>query len=166
MLDPAAAAAVTEARSHDPFAVLGQHRVDGGWEIRAFLPGARSAFVATGKTPAPMERVDDRGLFVRRAARAIRLPYRLIEESGGARRETYDPYAFPPQLRPRHGYRIGVPRGGEYHELFNSDAAHYGGSNAGNFGRLRAEGTPYMGRTHSLVLTVPPLAGMILAPAS
>jgi 1,4-alpha-glucan branching enzyme len=98
MLDPSAVAAVLEARSHDPFAVLGQHRVDGGWEIRAFLPGARSAFVATGRAPAPMERVDDRGFFVRRAVRAIPQPYRLIEDTGGVRREAYDPYAFTPQL--------------------------------------------------------------------
>jgi 1,4-alpha-glucan branching enzyme len=66
----------------------------------------------------------------------------------------------------RHGYRIGVPRGGDYRELFNSDAAHYGGSNAGSFGQVRAEDVPYMGRPHSLVLDLPPLAGMIIAPAS
>jgi len=65
---------------------------------------------------------------------------------------------------PRHGYRIGVPRGGVYQELFNSDAAIYGGSNLGNGGQLVAEDRPWMNRPYSLVVTVPPLAGLILKP--
>ena len=40
---------------------------------------------------------------------------------------------------PRTGYRIGVPRPGGWRERLNSDAAVYGGSNAGNGGRLDAE---------------------------
>jgi 1,4-alpha-glucan branching enzyme len=67
---------------------------------------------------------------------------------------------------PRHGYRIGVPQGGCYREALNTDAAIYGGSGAGNGpGPLAAEEKPWMGRAHSLVLTLPPLAAIILAPA-
>jgi 1,4-alpha-glucan branching enzyme len=33
---------------------------------------------------------------------------------------------------PRHGYRVGVPRGGYWKEVLNSDAQVYGGSNQGN----------------------------------
>src|SRR5262249_10812924 len=69
-----------------------------GWEIRAFLPGAQRAFVAAPRGLAPMERLDDRGLFVRAAAREITTPYRLIQESDGVRHEAYDPYSFAPQL--------------------------------------------------------------------
>ena len=66
---------------------------------------------------------------------------------------------------PRHGYRIGVPRPGLYHEIFNSDAGIYGGSNLGNGDRqLFAEELPWMGRPYSLALTVPPLAAFILKP--
>ncbi len=66
---------------------------------------------------------------------------------------------------PRHGYRIGVPRGGEYREVFNSDAAIYGGSNMGNGGqRLQAEELPWMNQPYSLSLTLPPLAGLIVKP--
>jgi 1,4-alpha-glucan branching enzyme len=64
---------------------------------------------------------------------------------------------------PRTGYRIGVPEGGEYREIFNSDSAFYGGSNLGNGDHpLIAEPTPWMNRSHSLSLTLPPLAGIVL----
>jgi len=65
----------------------------------------------------------------------------------------------------RHDYRIGVPQGGRYCEVFNSDAECYGGSNLGNGGKLlEAEPTPWMNRDHSLALTLPPLAGIVLTP--
>jgi len=62
----------------------------------------------------------------------------------------------------RHGYRIGVPDLGQYRELFNSDAGLYGGSNVGNNGMVEADATPWMGQQASVVLTLPPLAGLIL----
>jgi 1,4-alpha-glucan branching enzyme len=62
---------------------------------------------------------------------------------------------------PREGYRIGVPHPGTYRVLLNSDSEHYGGSNAGN-PFARSEPTPWMGHPHSLVLTLPPLGGLIL----
>jgi 1,4-alpha-glucan branching enzyme len=65
---------------------------------------------------------------------------------------------------PRHEYRIGVPRAGIYRELFNSDSRHYGGSELGNASTTSATAEPYMGLPASLVLTLPPLAGLILAP--
>jgi 1,4-alpha-glucan branching enzyme len=62
---------------------------------------------------------------------------------------------------PRHGYRVGVPRGGSYTELINTDAQVYGGSNLGNGGIVRAEREPWHGRPFSLLLTLPPLAALI-----
>ncbi|MDE2059033.1 MAG: 1,4-alpha-glucan branching protein GlgB [candidate division NC10 bacterium] len=67
---------------------------------------------------------------------------------------------------PRYGYRIGVPTGGYYVELLNSDAAIYGGSNLGNGGGVTAEPIPDHGQPFSLLLTLPPLAGLILKPAT
>jgi 1,4-alpha-glucan branching enzyme len=64
---------------------------------------------------------------------------------------------------PRKGYRIGVPAGGTYHEIFNSDSAYYGGSNLGNMGRIDADPQPWMGWPYSIVITLPPLAGIILS---
>jgi len=62
----------------------------------------------------------------------------------------------------RYAYRVGVPEAGYYEERLNSDAALYGGSNIGNQGGLTSEPIPAHGRPHSVSLTVPPLAGLIL----
>ena len=58
----------------------------------------------------------------------------------------------------RHGYRLGVPGGGFYREIINTDAETYGGSNVGNMGGFEAEDFPWQGRTHSLMISLPPLA--------
>jgi 1,4-alpha-glucan branching enzyme len=63
----------------------------------------------------------------------------------------------------RTAYRIGVPQSGAYSEIFNSDSAYYGGSNSGNGAGLITDDTAWMGYPASLTLTVPPLAGIILA---
>jgi len=63
----------------------------------------------------------------------------------------------------RLGYRIGVPRPGRYRELLNSDSAYYGGGNVGNGpDPLVAEEQPWMNRSHSLTLTLPPLGALVL----
>ncbi|PYU31068.1 MAG: 1,4-alpha-glucan branching enzyme [Acidobacteria bacterium] len=62
----------------------------------------------------------------------------------------------------REGYRLGVPELGYYRELFNTDAAVYGGSNSGNAGGLMAEPVPWMGRPCSLNLRLPPLGVLFL----
>jgi len=58
----------------------------------------------------------------------------------------------------RHGYRLGVPGGGFYREIINTDAETYGGSNVGNMGGFEAEDFEWQGRTHSLMVSLPPLA--------
>ncbi|HET6433111.1 1,4-alpha-glucan branching protein GlgB [Dyella sp.] len=63
---------------------------------------------------------------------------------------------------PRHGYTVGVPRGGRWRELLNTDSAHYGGSNIGNGGYAQAEATPTHVQPFSLPLTVPPLGALYL----
>jgi 1,4-alpha-glucan branching enzyme len=63
-------------------------------------------------------------------------------------------------------YRLGVPAGGAWREILNTDAALYGGSNVGNKGRVVAEPVASHGRSHSLCLTLPPLAALYLEPES
>ncbi|MGB3210256.1 MAG: 1,4-alpha-glucan branching protein GlgB [Desulforhopalus sp.] len=63
---------------------------------------------------------------------------------------------------PWHGYRIGVPKPGYYHELFNSDSDYYWGSNVGNDGGMAADPIPMHGHPQSLSLTLPPLATIML----
>jgi len=62
------------------------------------------------------------------------------------------------------GYRVGVPVGGRYRELLNSDAATYGGRNRGNFGTVTAVEIPSHGKPVSLNLFLPPQSLLILAP--
>jgi 1,4-alpha-glucan branching enzyme len=62
----------------------------------------------------------------------------------------------------REGYRVGVPQAGFYQEVLNTDSAAYGGSNIGNMGGIQASPAPHMGRSHSLTMTLPPLAATFL----
>ena len=63
---------------------------------------------------------------------------------------------------PRPAYRIGVPEGGWYRELLNSDAAAYGGGNLGNGGGVRTETIAAHGHRQSLSLMIPPLACVVM----
>jgi len=58
---------------------------------------------------------------------------------------------------PREDYRIGVPEGGFYREILNSDSESYGGGNLGNSGGQWASDMSWQYRPHSLNITVPPL---------
>lgn len=66
----------------------------------------------------------------------------------------------------RESYRIGIPEGGFWVEILNTDAELYGGSNVGNSGGRMAEEIESQARPYSLDLTLPPLATVILAPES
>lgn len=61
---------------------------------------------------------------------------------------------------PREGYLTGVPRGGFWREMLNSDSEIYGGGGLGNAGGLEAEPVPCHGRPWSLSMVLPPL-GMV-----
>lgn len=63
---------------------------------------------------------------------------------------------------PREGYTIGVPDGGYWREILNSDAEHYGGSGQGNYGGVEALPEPWHGRQYSLKLQLPPLSMVLL----
>jgi len=58
----------------------------------------------------------------------------------------------------RGAYRVGLPRGGAYREILNTDATIYGGSGCGNGGLVVAEQTPWHGQPYSASIVVPPLA--------
>ena len=62
---------------------------------------------------------------------------------------------------PRHNYQVGVPWGGRWDEVLNSDAAMYGGSGQGNFGGVVAAPVGQHRRPYLLTITVPPL-GMVV----
>jgi 1,4-alpha-glucan branching enzyme len=63
----------------------------------------------------------------------------------------------------RKDYRVGVPRGGFWTEILNSDGELYGGSNQGNTGGVQADSIQLHHRPFSLKLTLPPLAALFFA---
>ncbi len=63
---------------------------------------------------------------------------------------------------PRKGYRLGVPRAGRYREILNTDSRFYGGSDLGNPLPVAADGEPWMDQRQSIVVTLPPLATVVL----
>ncbi len=73
-------------------------------------------------------------------------------------------FNFTPVVR--RNYRIGVPCGGEWKELYNSDAPIYGGSGQGNLGALDAVPFGSHSQPHSLTITLPPLAMVMLKPTA
>ncbi|MFZ1536974.1 MAG: 1,4-alpha-glucan branching protein GlgB [Chromatiaceae bacterium] len=63
---------------------------------------------------------------------------------------------------PRPSYRLGVPEAGYYREVINSDNEIYGGSSYGERVGGASEPMAWMGRPHSILVDLPPLAGVIL----
>jgi 1,4-alpha-glucan branching enzyme len=63
---------------------------------------------------------------------------------------------------PRYNYRVGVPHGGFWREILNSDALEHGGSGHGNLGGVEATPIGYHGRPCSVNLTLPPLGVVFL----
>ena len=71
---------------------------------------------------------------------------------------------FSPE--PWRAFRIGLPEGGAWAEILNSDAVSYGGSGVGNLGRVQAEPVPYGGLDYSVRVSVPPLGAVFFTPES
>src|SRR5947209_9773212 len=67
---------------------------------------------------------------------------------------------------PRYDYRVGVPTGGPWREVLNTDSSRYAGGNVGNNGQVWARDEAWAGRPHSLCLTIPPLGAVYLTPGT
>jgi 1,4-alpha-glucan branching enzyme len=65
---------------------------------------------------------------------------------------------------PRERYRVGVPQGGTWSELLNTDSTYYGGSGLGNMGEVHAEERPWNDQPYSVEVTLPPLGVVWLRP--
>jgi 1,4-alpha-glucan branching enzyme len=65
---------------------------------------------------------------------------------------------------PRQNYMVGVPQGGFWQEVLNSDSTIYGGSGQGNLGGVEALPYEVHGRPRALNLTLPPLGCLFLRP--
>jgi 1,4-alpha-glucan branching enzyme len=67
-------------------------------------------------------------------------------------------FNFTPTHYPE--FHVGVPREGRWEEVFNSDSQFYGGSNQGNQGQIQTKNRPMQEHQNSLIINLPPLAGV------
>jgi 1,4-alpha-glucan branching enzyme len=65
---------------------------------------------------------------------------------------------------PRYGYRVGLPLGGRWQEVLNTDSMFYGGTGEGNLGEVKAESLGWHDQPFSAELTLPPLGVVWLVP--
>ncbi len=87
--------------------------------------------------------------------------YLRLDPSGEARPVVAVVNATP---MARTNYRLGVPHTGRWAELLNSDADVYGGSGVGNLGGVESVPIDSHGYHHSILVTLPPLGALLLAP--
>ena len=66
---------------------------------------------------------------------------------------------------PRPGYRLGLPRGGWWREVLNTDADQFSGSNTGNGGGVEASSdSGWHWQEASAYVNLPPLGVLWLVP--
>jgi 1,4-alpha-glucan branching enzyme len=65
---------------------------------------------------------------------------------------------------PRERYRVGLPDGGSWSEVLNTDSSFYGGSGLGNMGAVEAERRGWHNQPFSADITLPPLSVVWLRP--
>jgi 1,4-alpha-glucan branching enzyme len=86
----------------------------------------------------------------------------FVRRSRGGERELVCLCNFSPV--PRLAWRVGLPRGGRWREVLNTDSRLYGGSDVGNGLGLEAEPLPWMGQPWSAEAVLPPLGVSWLVP--
>ncbi|WP_182049432.1 1,4-alpha-glucan branching protein GlgB [Changpingibacter yushuensis] len=65
---------------------------------------------------------------------------------------------------PHNDFRVGLPEGGRWNEIFNSDALEYGGSGVGNLGAVQAENVSWNDRPYSALVQLPPFGVVYFRP--
>ena len=65
---------------------------------------------------------------------------------------------------PQHQVHVGLPYGGRWREVLNTDAEVYGGSGQGNMGAVEAYDAPHQRQPWSALVTVPPMGAIWLVP--
>ncbi len=66
---------------------------------------------------------------------------------------------------PHGDYRVGLPSGGTWTEVLNTDADAYAGSGVGNLGSVTATDEGWNSQPASATVTLPPLGTIWLRPA-
>jgi 1,4-alpha-glucan branching enzyme len=113
--------AIVTGSHGDPFSVLGPHRTDEGWEVRAFLPQAMDAAMWLEGVEHPMRKVRAEGFFVA-ALEKDPGPYKLrLTLWNGAQPEMDDPYRFAPLVSE---FDLHLHSEGTQYESYRTMGAH------------------------------------------
>nr|WP_211248578.1 1,4-alpha-glucan branching protein GlgB [Paenirhodobacter enshiensis] len=76
-----------------------------------------------------------------------------------------DPVVIAANLTPiERTQRIGLPEGGHWREILNTDSDYYGGANWGNLGTIQADELPAQRRPFGAEVYLPPLSVVMFAP--
>jgi 1,4-alpha-glucan branching enzyme len=128
-LGPSEVAELVAGSHADPFSRLGLHEADGGWVLRAVVPGAERLAAATlqGRALGGIDRVGRTALFEGRVDLPFHEILRLTAANASAEWSFIDPYGFGPVLGPMDDYYAAE---GSHLRLFDKLGAH----------RLRHEG--------------------------
>jgi 1,4-alpha-glucan branching enzyme len=110
----------------DPFRILGPHRVrkvrgKPCWEVRAFLPFAKTAAVLIGDGVHPMKRTHDQGFFVAELEGTPEAYRFRIERWHGQVDEVDDAFRFPPLLT---DFELHLHGEGTNFETYRTMGAH------------------------------------------
>ena len=120
LIDEGTAWAIVEGRHGDPFSVLGPHQRDGKWVVTAFVPGADSLHVLTGKAGKELVATHwGHGLFLCVLPR--KSAYRLRATGHGTTWEFEDPFRFGPVMGEMDEYLLGE---GTHQRLWQVLGAH------------------------------------------
>ncbi len=87
------------------------------------------------------------------------ISYRRIDKRG---KEVVVVINFTPVMR--DNFRLGLPFGGTWQELFNSDDVAFGGTGVVNQAPITTQEVPMHGFSRSASITLPPLGAVILSP--
>ena len=113
--------AILSGQHGDAFRILGPHKADAGWEVRAFLPQAMEAAVAVDGKAHPMRKMRAEGFFVATLpSDPGRYALRLTMWNGAVE-EIDDPYRFPPLLS---DFDLHIHGEGTQYESYRAMGAH------------------------------------------
>src|SRR5690242_3582393 len=113
--------AIVTGSHGDPFAVLGPHRTDEGWEVRAFLPQAMDAAVLLDGVEHPMRKVRTEGFFVTTLENDPGRYKLRLTLWNGSQMEVDDPYRFPPLVSE---FDLHLHSEGTQYESYRTMGAH------------------------------------------
>ena len=113
--------AIVNGSHGDAFGVLGPHRTDAGWEVRAFLPQARDASVLVDGAEHSMRKVRTEGFFIATLATDPGRYKLRLTLWNGSQTEVEDPYRFAPLVSE---FDLHLHSEGTQYESYRTMGAH------------------------------------------